>query len=160
MIFEIKDNTIYITTKYNEIFIKNIKKYTDGKWNKDEKRWEVSYEFFDKVNEICIPLFGEGIDGDNVTIEYKATDFRDKPANNVHDYIKIGSFITVERLRRDSEVTLSKTIIVNGDFQNCGGSAKYPGVGDCDEVVLRSTIARKLYEALSDEEKSKISVVA
>ena len=51
---------------------------------------------------------------------------------------------------------------MEGEFDKSGGSVKYPAVFDRGEgynVILRSTIFKKEYDKLSEDEKSKLTII-
>lgn len=85
-------------------------------------------------------------------------DFEDRDK----DDIRIGNIVTVYRPSRDAKVILRDTAIMEGEFDKSGGSVKHPAVFDRGEgynVILRSTIYKKEYEKLSEEEKSKLTII-
>lgn len=161
MNIEIKrnNNKLLITSPYSRSFVSKMRNL-QGKWNAELKVWEVSEDFEDKVYDAILKIYRVDLTGkeEYMIVEYNAKDFENRDT----DDIRIGNFITVYRPSRDAEVILNDTAIMQGEFDKTGGSAKYPSVFDrWDErdVILRSTIYKKEYEKLSEEEKSKLTII-
>lgn len=154
-----ENNLLLITSPYSRSFVSKMRNL-QGKWNRELNVWEVSEEFEDKVNEAILEIYRVDLTGkeEYMIVEYNAKDFENRDT----DDIRIGNVITVYRPSRDSRVKLNDTAIMQGEFDKTGGSAKYPSVFDrWDErdVILRSTIYKKEYEKLSEEEKSKLTII-
>lgn len=161
MNIEIKrnNNKLLITSPYSRSFVSKMRNL-QGKWNAELKVWEVSEDFEDKVYDAILKIYRVDLTGkeEYMIVEYNAKDFENRDT----DDIRIGNVITVYRPSRDAEVILNDTAIMQGEFDKTGGSAKYPSVFDrWDErdVILRSTIYKKEYEKLSEEEKSKLTII-
>lgn len=152
-------NKLQITSPYNGAFVGRMREL-NGKWNRDLKVWEVNEEYEDKVYEAILKIYRVDLTGieEYMIVEYCAKDFEDRDK----DDIRIGNIVTVYRPSRDSKVILRDTAIMEGEFDKSGGSVKHPAVFDRGEgynVILRSTIYKKEYEKLSDEEKSKLTII-
>lgn len=152
-------NKLQITSPYSGAFVGRMREL-NGKWNRDLKVWEVNEEYEDKVYEAILKIYRVDLTGieEYMIVEYCAKDFEDRDK----DDIRIGNIVTVYRPSRDSKVILRDTAIMEGEFDKSGGSVKHPAVFDRGEgynVILRSTIYKKEYEKLSDEEKSKLTII-
>lgn len=152
-------NKLQITSPYSGAFVGRMREL-NGKWNRDLKVWEVNEEYEDKVYEAILKIYRVDLTGieEYMIVEYCAKDFEDRDRND----IRIGNIITVYRPSRDSKVILRDTAVMEGEFDKSGGSVKHPAVFDRGEgydVILRSTIYKKEYEKLSEEEKSKLTII-
>lgn len=154
-----ENNLLLITSPYSRSFVSKMRNL-QGKWNRELNVWEVSEDFEDKVNEAILEIYRVDLTGkeEYIIVEYQAKDFEDKD----EDDIRIGNIITVYRPSRDSRVKLNDTAIMQGEFDKTGGSVKYPAVfdrGDHRVVILRSTLFKKEYDKLSEDEKSKLTII-
>ncbi|MBF1170838.1 MAG: hypothetical protein HXL94_00430 [[Eubacterium] sulci] len=154
-----ENNLLLITSPYSRSFVSKMRNL-QGKWNRELNVWEVSEEFEDKVNEAILEIYRVDLTGkeEYMIVEYCAKDFEDRDK----DDIRIGNIVTVYRPSRDAKVILRDTAIMEGEFDKSGGSVKYPAVFDRGEgynVILRSTIFKKEYDKLSEDEKSKLTII-
>ena len=153
------NNKLLITSPYSRSFVSKMRNL-QGKWNAELKVWEVSEDFEDKVYDAILKIYRVDLTGkeEYMIVEYCAKDFEDRDK----DDIRIGNIVTVYRPSRDAKVILRDTAIMEGEFDKSGGSVKHPAVFDRGEgynVILRSTIYKKEYEKLSEEEKSKLTII-
>ena len=158
----IEDGKIFLSFNYNMGFAGKLKKYCGAKWKPDTKEWYFDLQFEDKSNDLLLKEYGFSYRSDErMTVTFEAWDFFDKSQGE----IIINGIAIAWRKTRDSEVTLrSNTIIRDGDFPRSGGSSRYPSVFKDEEeargkVVLESKIYKEFYDTLSDEDKSKLTIV-
>lgn len=154
------NDIIRVTTPYNAQFVRRVKNI-HGKWNADEKAWEVSEDAEIALLNLLKEIYAYSPDadtGERVTVEYDAGEIvalQGDDTNIMFSGVKIAW-----RTTRDSKVLLHPaTIIIEGDFKSRGGSRSYPSLGECDGVVLRTTIEKHSYDALSDEMKAKMTII-
>ncbi len=146
----IKENEILkVKSKYNEKFIK-LAKTVNGKWS--SPYWEFPIENEDRVRDICLKVYGEnGLINESVDL---IIDLDLAKSLHKDDKIKIGDVILCERKSRDWNVTLSDNVMVlDGEFCNSGGSAKYPRVTwNCDKMRIKvKNFPLALYEKIEDK---------
>lgn len=156
-----------ITSPYNQAFIKEVKKI-GGKWNGELKVWVVEEEFEERLNNIIFKVYNYDVTGKEevIKIKYSAKDFFVYKTSR----IEVAGRTMVYRESKNRDVSFkNNTVILEGDFPERGGSNGHPNVfgqmkfgseiPQDEDVILRSEIFKKDYDRLSDEEKSKITIL-
>lgn len=149
------DGQIKVISPYNATFVKKIK-MLHGKFDYSDKSWAVSEEYEEQLLALLDEIYGytEGA-SETVKVRYRAVNFQNQ------DEIIIGGLSQARRASRDGTVKLSaNTIFVSGDeFPSSGGSTKYPRIDAEESTILQSTIPAAIYDRLSDDEKSMLTIL-
>lgn len=145
-----KMEILAVSAEYNKNFIRKVKGLK-GKWNPDEKTWDVPLEYEEQLYRLLKDVYGylPSDQTDMTTIQINAADFEDSDDGK----IKLGSMVLVWRPGRDSYVRLSDNVaILKGEFAARGGSAKYPMVNAGNGVILQvKNVPKALLKSIPDE---------
>lgn len=150
-----EEGRIYVKSEYNGTFVARVKRI-GGKWNAESKEWHVSEEQEKALEKILYVVFGYEPNRalEMLRVEYNASDFLWEGDVYIH------KLCMVDRASRDTHVRYHcNTIVIEGEFPARGGSARYPMAKPAEGTVLRSDIPCGVYEQLSDEEKTKITII-
>lgn len=155
-----ENGIIKVTTPYNAEFVRRVKNL-HGTWNDGERAWEVSEDAEQALTNLLNDVFGyspESDTGETVIVQYNAEDLR--TVDGRRDSITFAGIEIARRRHRDSEVSLhSSTFVVEGAFDRKGGSMGNPRIEECRGVILQTTLPRQAYDSLSEEIKSKMTVI-
>lgn len=148
---------IEITSEYNADFVRRVK-LIGGQWGASKKVWSVPAENEELLIELLRECYGytpaEEASAGVIKVEYRACDFEKD------DVVKIGSSTTAMRPSRDAAVrVMSGSVVVKGQFDSSGGSAKYPSVSADEDVVMRSQMSRVFYDTLPESEKALLTII-
>lgn len=153
-----EENTIKVASPYNRDFIAAVKGLS-AKWDAEEKTWNVPTGAEAKLMGLLKDYYGyvEGAGATMIEIEFRATDLEDYRDNA----IRLGGVVAAAREYRDSAAYTANGFYISrgSDFPRTGGSMKHPGVDAADDTYLRGKIAVGVYDELSDDVKSKITVL-
>lgn len=156
-----QDGRISVKSPYNKGFVKDARGI-GAKWNPSDKVWVFDEAQKEEVNRLLKIHYGytderEGAKSDEkVIIKFKASDFQ------VGEEIKFGSLLIAKRWRRDSPVNIdSNAYVIKGYFQDSGGSAGHPNVGNVDGIVIKLDIPKSVLDLfiekkMVDEDKFEI----
>lgn len=148
------ETEIKVKAPFNPTFIKKAKGLK-GKW--DGEYWVLPIKTEELVRNLLNEIYGT--DGENhckfVTVDLDLDTYE---GNDDHT-VKVGELVLVERLRRDSDVVLSKeTMIIKGGFPSRGGSTKTPRLEAFKETILRVEIPETIFEKIKEMEGVKLVV--
>jgi len=146
MKIERKDGKIRVQSEYNRDFISGVKSI-GGKWC--APCWVVPEENEEMLDDLLVRVYGRGI----------------KPAETVDLLVDLGQLseedgeirlcgkLLARRPGRDRQVMLGEDVVlVSGEFQASGGSAKNPRVGADDGVIVKCwRVPVALYDRCKDQ---------
>lgn len=149
-----ENGKVYLKFGYNQGFSGELKRYCGAKWQPETKEWYFDVEFEDKANDLMLRRYGYSLrPSSKLNIEFSANEFFDKDTLD----IAIDGYTFVYRENESLPVTLKHNgIILQGGFPAKGGSSRYPSSKPLDNTVIRAEITEELWDAFSDETKTKI----
>lgn len=154
----IQNEQIYLKFEYNMPFANELKKYCGAKWQTDTKEWVFDERFEDKSNDLLLKHYGFSYrSNEKLRVEFHASNFY----NSQKGQVIIKNIPFVWRQHRDSDISLrNNVIIINGEFPESAGSARYPSVFDDvdNSIILEAVIYKEFYDSLSDDDRSKIII--
>lgn len=137
-----KDEKIYVKCGYSDAFIKKAKNI-HGKWEKPY--WVFDNKYKEQLNDILIDTFGESFEKiEKTEIEINLDEYI-----NESDDLYFNNICIAHRFSRDNPVHLiDSAYVVQGSFDDRGGSAKYPSVTWEDGTIIRLIIPTSLAKDL------------
>lgn len=147
---EVINDKFLITCPYEKAFIAEIKKL-GGRWHAPQ--WVVDVRQKERAEDVLLEIFGEnGTDEpvDTVDIKLTGTEWNDSETSST---LKFCNRVVAYRPGRDSRVRFgSGVVVVEAEFPETGGSAKYPSLcmeTDCPVFEVYN-VPRAVYEKIKD----------
>lgn len=128
---------ISVASPYNTDFISKAKQ-NGGRWNAAKKTWDFAEEREARLSEILFNVYDFDMSGDiaRYDVEIKINDYM-----TVHDRdLEINGKCVAHRNGRDGEVLFNgvyEAYLIAGEFEDRGGSVKYPRVTGNAECTVR-----------------------
>lgn len=147
---KIIDENFVISCPYDRNFIEAIKRI-GGHW--DGKFWIVDYRQQERAEDILLEIYGEnGVDGekDVVDIRLTGTAWADSEGDSE---LSLYNRRIAYRPGRDAKVRFGHgVVVVDAEFLDSSGSAKYPTIGLITEnpVFEVYNVPKSLYEKIKD----------
>lgn len=155
------EDAIAVTSPYDGEFIARAKEI-GGRWNGDAWVFDVRDE--ERVRDLCMSVYGE--DGratgseDLVSIRFDAG----RAGNYVIEgaEMRLAGRRIAHRPKRDWNVKTTKNVVVvEGSFENSGGSRKNPRIGDVEGVILEiRDLSPSAVEKIRNELEDRADAIA
>lgn len=147
-----ENGTIKVQSDYNADFVKRAK-LLQGRWSKPY--WVFPGENEAEVKALLMDIYGENGD------EQETVDLLiDLGKMENGQTVRLGGYVLAYRYSRDSMVRLGDNVIlVSGNFDESGGSTKYPRVNADDGTIVKAKgVPMSLYERYKNEDYIKVAV--
>lgn len=123
MKIEIKNNSAYVFTPYNPLFVRKIKSIGGAMWDGYEKCWKIPSSAVDTVREIMIDVYGESDLPDDVEKVNIRVNFPDGAAEFRSPVVVFGRVIA-SAYGRDSGAKVGDGVVFIKGEPDSGGSVK------------------------------------
>lgn len=123
MKIEIRNNTAYVFTPYNPVFVKEIKTIGGAKWDGVQRCWKVPEATVDTVRKIMMEVYGETDlpdGGEKVTVRVK---FNEMETGHRGPVVVFGKTVA-SAFGRDSGARVGDDVVFIEGAPESGGSAK------------------------------------